>query len=88
MIKATIRLVATVAAASLAFAPIAASANTRAGDSDTSYTAAASQPGQGRDATGEKLIAPGILGAILAAAAAAGIIIIIDDDDNQSPGGN
>ena len=76
----------TAAAASLAFAPIAATANTRAADSTATYAA----PGEGRDAKGEKLVAPGVLVAILAAAAAAGAIIILsdDDDDNQSPGGN
>lgn len=89
MIKTTSRLVMTAAAASLAFAPIAASAKTRAADSGTVYTPAASAPGQGRAAEGERLVAPGVLAAILAAAAAIGVVIIIDsDDDNQSPGGN
>ena len=82
------RLVLTAAAAGMAFAPIAATAKTRAADSGATYTSV-SAPGEGREADGEKLVAPGILVAILAAAAAAGVIIIIDDDDdNQSPGAN
>lgn len=81
------RFVMTIAAASLAFAPVAVSAKTRAGDSAVSY-APVSAPGEGREARGEKLVAPGILLAILTAAAAAGVIIIIDDGDNQSPGAN
>lgn len=84
------RLVMTAAAAGMAFAPIAASANTRAGDSAATYTAPASAPGKGRAAKGEKLVAPGILIAILAGAAVIGAVIVIndDDDDNQSPGAN
>lgn len=84
------RLLMTAAAAGLAFAPIAANAKTRAGNSAVTY-APVSAPGQGRDADGEKLVAPSILLAIIAAAAAAGVIVIIDDDDgddNQSPGAN
>ncbi|MEO1729288.1 MAG: hypothetical protein AAFR64_00955 [Pseudomonadota bacterium] len=91
MIKTTSRLVMTAAAASLAFAPIAATANTRAADSKATYTTA-SAPGEGVTAEGEKLEGTaGILVALLAAAAIVGGIIIIaedDDDDNQSPGGN
>ena len=92
MIKTTSRLVMTAAAASLAFAPIAATANTRAADSKATYTTA-SAPGQGVAAEGEKLEAEGGVGiiiAILGAAAIVGGIIILaeDDDDNQSPGGN
>jgi len=83
--KASRVLLAT-AAACLAVSPIAASAKTRAADSGKIYTASA--PGKGRDAKGEKLVAPGILLAILSAAAAAGVIVIVDDDDDQSPGAN
>ncbi|MEM7665248.1 MAG: hypothetical protein AAF250_05280 [Pseudomonadota bacterium] len=84
------RLAVTVAAASMAFAPIAAQANTRAGDSSTIYSGSAvSQPGVGRSDDGESLKGTGgIIIILLAAAAVAGIIIIIDDDDNQSPGAN
>lgn len=86
MTKLTSRMMLTVAAAGLALAPIAAQANTRAGDSTSTYSASASQPGLGRQAEGEGVIGPGFLAAILAAVAAAGVIIILDDDDNQSPG--
>lgn len=90
MMKLASRLAMTVAAAGLAFAPIAAQANTRAGDSGAVYSASAvSQPGLGRDADGETLKGTsGILLILFAAAAIAGIIIIIDDEDNQSPGAN
>ncbi|MFW5634110.1 MAG: hypothetical protein ACOCYR_04385 [Erythrobacter sp.] len=76
----------TVAAAGLALSPIAAQANTRAGDSTATYSAPVSQPGMGRSAEGEKLVGPGFIAAILAAAAAVGIILLLDDDDDQSPG--
>ncbi|MEL6487661.1 MAG: hypothetical protein AAFQ13_11040, partial [Pseudomonadota bacterium] len=67
---------------------MAATAKTRAGNSAVTYSSA-SVPGEGRSADGEKLVAPGILVAIIAAAAAAGVIVIIDNgDDNQSPGAN
>ncbi len=87
------RLAMTAAAAGLAFAPIAAQANTRAGDSSTFYSASAtsavSQPGVGRSADGESLKGTsGILIILFGAAVIAGIIIIIDDEDNQSPGAN
>lgn len=90
MIKATSRLVMTAAAASLAFAPIAASANTRAADATSTYTTV-SAPGEGVEAEGEKLVAPGILIAIFAAAAVVGAVVIAaddDGDDDQSPGAN
>lgn len=89
MKKIASRLALSAAAASMAFAPIAAQANTRAGDSSTIYSGAVAQPGTGRSVDGEELVGvPGILAIIFAAAAIAGIIIIIDDDDNQSPGAN
>ena len=90
MIKTTSRLVMTAAAASLAFAPIAANANTRAADSTATYTTA-SAPGEGVDAKGEKLAgAPGILLALFGGGLIIAAIIIAadEDDDNQSPGGN
>ena len=90
MMKFASRLAMTAAAASMAFAPIAAQANTRAGDSSTIYSAsAASQPGIGRSAEGESLEGtPGILVILFGAAAIVGIILIIDNEDNQSPGAN
>jgi hypothetical protein len=94
MFKTTSRLIVTAAAASMAFAPIAAQANTRASDSAPVYTSgAASQPGLARAAEGESFVGrPGVLIALFAAAAAIGAIILIADEDdedtdqNQSPG--
>ncbi|MEM8724116.1 MAG: hypothetical protein AAGE86_01205 [Pseudomonadota bacterium] len=90
MMKFASRLAMTAAAAGLAFAPIAAQANTRAGDSSAIYSGSAvSQPGLGRAAEGESLEGTsGILIILFGAAVIAGIIIIIDDEDNQSPGAN
>jgi hypothetical protein len=93
MFKTTSRLIMTAAAASLAFAPIAVQANTRAGDSAPVYTSSAAQPGLARSAEGEDFVGrPGVLIALFAAAAAIGAIILIadeddeDTDENQSPG--
>jgi hypothetical protein len=90
MIKVTSRLMVATAAATMAFAPIAAQANTRAGDNAPVYTTeTAAQPGLARDAEGEGLRGtPGIIIALLAAAAAiAGIVAVADNNDNgQSPG--
>ena len=89
MIKTMSRLMVTAAAASMAFAPIAAQANTRASDSTPVYTETASQPGLARSAEGEEVRgAPSILLALLAAAAAIGGILAVTngDDDGQSPG--
>ena len=78
-----------VASTSLVFAPFAAQANTRAGDSGVVYSAADAGPGLGRADDGESLVGtPGIFAIILAAAAAVGIILLIDGSDNQSPGAN
>lgn len=83
------------AAASMALAPIAAQANTRAGDNGTIYsTSSLSQPGLGRSANGSNLanteadagITPIILGLLGGVLVIAAIIIITDDDDDQSPG--
>ena len=90
MIKTMSRLAVTAAAASMAFAPIAAQANTRAADSAPVYTAQSSaQPGLARDAEGEDLAgSPSIIIALLAAAAIIGGVVAISDneDDGQSPG--
>ncbi len=93
MMKSMSRLMVTAAAAGMAFAPVAAQANTRAGDSAPVYTAQSSetsaQPGTNRNADGENIAGvPALIGALLAAAAAAGVIVIVadDDDDDQSPG--
>lgn len=91
MFKTITRLTVTAAAASMAFAPIAAQANTRAGDSAAIYTNSAAQPGLARSAEGEDFVGrPGVLIALFAAAAVIGAIVIIadddGDDDNASPG--
>lgn len=89
MIKTMSRLMVATAAASMAFAPIAVQANTRAADNAPVYTSATAEPGIARAAEGEELRgASGILITLLAAAAAiAGIIAISDsDDEGQSPG--
>lgn len=93
--KIITRLALSAAAASMAIAPIAAQANTRAGSSGTFYSSSVSQPGTGRSVDGEEIAGiPAILAIVFAAATIAGIVIIAedddddDDDDNQSPGAN
>ena len=89
MMKSISRLTVTVAAASMAFAPIAAQANTRAGDNAPVYTSQSAQPGMAREAEGEEMRGGGatILLLLAAAAAIAGIVIAADnEDDDQSPG--
>lgn len=88
MMKTVSRTLITAAAASMAFAPIAVQANTRAGDSAPVYTTTAAQPGLARSAEGEDMKgASSVLLLIFAAAAAiAGIIVISGGDDGQSPG--
>ena len=94
MFKKTSKVIVTAAAASLAFAPIAAQANTRASDAAPVYTnTSAAQPGLGREAEGEGVAgAPGILIAVFAAAAVIGGVAVAagedsdDTDENQSPG--
>ena len=90
MMKAMSRVMVTAAAASLAFAPIAVQANTRASDNAPVYnTSSQAQPGMGRTAAGEEVKgAPGILVLILGVAAAVGGIVAVSDDadDSQSPG--
>lgn len=90
MTKTFRNLVLTSAAAGLAFAPVAAQANTRAGDSNTVYSASASAPGTARGSEGEGLSgvgAGGIIAAIVASLWATGVIFAFaDDDPDQSPG--
>lgn len=83
MMKTASRMIAAAAAASLAIAPIAAQAGTRAGDSNAVYNAV-SAPGVGRDAQGEGVSkAASLLLALLAAGAAVTAIIIATDNDNE-----
>jgi hypothetical protein len=89
MMKLVTRLAVTAAAASMAVLPIAAQANTRAGDSAAVYTTSAAQPGVGRAAEGESANSGlGIILGILAAVAiGAGVFFASDsEDDGQSPG--
>lgn len=89
------KLTSTLAIAGLALAPIAAQANTRAGDSSSVYSSSLSQPGQGRSVTGEGASGSGdIIAMVLLGLWASGIFIVAadiqfgGDDDNQSPGAN
>lgn len=89
------KLTVALATAGMLLAPVAAQANTRAGDSGSFYTSAQVQPGVGRSAGGETLGGePGdIIGILLAGLWLTGIIVIVadfdgDDNDNQSPGAN
>ena len=88
MMKTVNRVILTAAAASMAVLPVAAQANTRAGDSGAIYSASA--PGLGRADDGEEVGGSGvgiILGILAAAAVIAGIIVASDsEDDGQSPG--
>ncbi|MCZ8135472.1 MAG: hypothetical protein O9266_04140 [Porphyrobacter sp.] len=88
MMKTATRLAMAAAAASMAVMPIAAQANTRAGDSGSVYSVSAA-PGVGRAAEGESA-AGGIsiiLGLLATAAIIGGIIFASSsDDDGQSPG--
>lgn len=89
MIKTTSRLLVATAAASMAFTPIVAQANTRAGDNAPVYTSQSAQPGTARDAEGEGVRGgSSIILALLAAAAVVGGIIVAagNEDDDQSPG--
>jgi len=94
MSKIAKNLMASLAATGLLLAPVAAHANTRAGDNSSFYTSAQVQPGVGRSAEGEDLGGSGdIIGILLAGLWLTGIIVIVvnsDDDgnDNQSPGAN
>ncbi len=94
MTKTMTRMIASVAALSLAATPIVAQAGTRAGDSTATYSATKSKPGVGRKADGEGAAAAGtviILGGLAVTATvfvallAAGVIN--DKGDCISPAG-
>lgn len=88
MMKTVTRIAMAAAAASMALMPIAAQANTRAGDSASVYSVSAA-PGVGRAAEGEGARSGlSIVLALLAGAAIIGGIILASssDDDGQSPG--
>lgn len=93
LIKSASRITLLTAAAGMAFAPIAAQADTRAGDNAPVYaTQGTAQPGADRDDDGEGIVGiPTLFAALFAAAVAAGTIVVIDDagdedDLDQSPG--
>jgi hypothetical protein len=88
MVKTVTRLMMAAAAASMVVMPIAAQANTRAGDSGSVYRVAAA-PGLARTAEGESVRSGfSIILALLAAAASIGGVILAttSDDKGQSPG--
>lgn len=93
MTKTVTRMIASMAALSLAATPIVAQANTRAGDSTATYSVSQSAPGLGREAEGEGAFQLALIGGLLVALTpfavatllAAGIVQ--DDDGNcLSPG--
>ena len=89
MIKTVSRMMFAAAAASMAFAPIAAQAGTRASDSGAVYSTSSSLPGMGREEDGESIKSGlSIILALLAAGLiVTGIVFATDDDgEGQSPG--
>lgn len=94
MTKLATQITVAMAAASMAFTPIAAHANTRAGDSGSVYGAEASSAGAifGSVYDDDDEVAglwgdlSTLIAALLAASAIAGVMIIVDDSDDQSPG--
>ncbi len=95
MFKTARNVMAALAAGGLVLTPVAAQANTRAGDSKAFYTSSQVQPGLGRSAEGEGVVGESgdIIALILVGLWATGIFVIVadiggDDNDNQSPGAN
>lgn len=85
MIKIVNRAIFAFAAMSLAALPIAAQANTRAGDSGAVYNVPASS--LGRSSEGESVgVATALTIALLAASIIIGSIVVASDTDGQSPG--
>ncbi|MEE4200913.1 hypothetical protein [Erythrobacter sp.] len=89
------KLLLTAGAAGMAFAPIAASANTRANDNTRAsenapvfVSGGSVEPGLGRDAEGEGVVGVPI-GLLFAAAAATAAVIatvvVVTDDENNDP---
>lgn len=80
------KLAISAGAAALVFAPVAASAGTRAGDSEAVYTSSVSQPGTGRSDRGESAVGGSafvfiLIGAYIGAFTTAFITEITEDDD-------
>lgn len=95
MIKTVTRMMAATAALGLVAAPIIAHANTRAADSNASYSTTNALPGLGRAAAGEGQEEEGGTGSLLLGVGAGALIIvggliafdvIGDDNDCASPG--
>lgn len=87
MMKTLNRVILSAAAASLAAMPIAAQANTRAGDNGSVYSVSA--PGLGRSAEGESAASgTTVILALIAAGLIIGGIVFAtqSDDEGQSPG--
>lgn len=87
MMKSVNRVILSAAAASLVVLPIAAQANTRAGDNGSVYNVSA--PGLGRAAEGESISdATGVVLALIATGLIIGGIYFAtdSDDEGQSPG--
>jgi long-subunit fatty acid transport protein len=87
MMKTVNRMVFAAAAASMALLPIAAQANTRAGDNGSVYSVSA--PGLGRSAEGEAAVkGASIILLLFAGGLIIGGIVFASksDDDGQSPG--
>ncbi|MCL9998917.1 MAG: hypothetical protein NBV68_06015 [Erythrobacter sp.] len=95
MTKIVTRMVAAAAAMSFVATPIVAQANTRAGDSEATYSVANPGPGLGRDAEGEGQAQGGLIWLVVGigavtAAVYAGLIAsgVIEEGDGEciSPG--
>ena len=76
------------AAAGMVFAPIAAQANTRAGDSAPVYATNVAQPGMAREIDGENVRGAGntLLLLLALGAAGLGIYTLLDSNNAASPG--
>ncbi len=90
MLKKTSQMIVALATAALAIVPVAAQANTRAGDSGAVYSAPVSQPGTARANDGETFAGgASVFALVLVALWLSGIVLIAvdeDDEDRQSPG--
>lgn len=94
MSKFITRMMLTAAAASMAVLPVAAQANTRAGDNGVVYSSSSAKPGLGREANGEKLVGFGSVFLLISTVTAvvSGFLVaanVIGEEeagDDQSPG--
>ncbi|MDY7096789.1 MAG: hypothetical protein SXU28_01500 [Pseudomonadota bacterium] len=88
MLKTLPKFILATATASMMVMPAIGHAKTRAGDRSAVYSAPAAQPGEARDADGEKFASPADLFAwFLVALWASGVVVAVaDDEPDQSPG--